>query len=491
MRWTCISILCCLLVAGAVLAENIPSEERTRMRQTRETMTSLHRDLLAYAHVNDEFPATLQVLVDMELREELPVDAWGRAFVYESDGDDFRLVSYGADGEAGGTGANADIVFTGAGQELTEAEREALAVTRDRAWSHAKVVVTRERMKVAGLEVARHRAEEGSWPDLEAFVAGLKESEPQLARCFRDAWGNGIELRVLPHDSFALLSRGADGEPGGSGEAADIVVTEREVRLELKHARERANYWRGSRHSDEWRMRTLHHDIVRFRQQNGELPERMEDLLEDRGQGSIRDSIPSDAWGHEFTYVREGDEFFIVTLGKDGRPGGTGENAPHIHPRPGTKSEQAEDSDGVARQARREQDDMVNEMLAEVAVATLESLRILLLEWHGEHGEYPETLEDIAGELPGEVLPTDPWGNAFQYERDEDGTDFRLVCLGSNGEPGGTGHAAEIVFNREGQVEPDNGPADDPEAEEVAEEDGQPEPEARPAEVQPAPVPEE
>jgi general secretion pathway protein G len=41
--------------------------------------------------------------------DKLPVDPWGNAYVYFSDGQDFIIKSYGADGQEGGEGKNADI----------------------------------------------------------------------------------------------------------------------------------------------------------------------------------------------------------------------------------------------------------------------------------------------------------------------------------------------------------------------------------------------
>lgn len=45
-------------------------------------------------------------------RDQLPVDPWGHAYVYElaQDGAHFRVVSYGSDGHTGGEGNSADIV---------------------------------------------------------------------------------------------------------------------------------------------------------------------------------------------------------------------------------------------------------------------------------------------------------------------------------------------------------------------------------------------
>jgi general secretion pathway protein G len=41
--------------------------------------------------------------------EKLPPDPWGNQYVYQSDGNNYVLKSYGADGVEGGTGKNADI----------------------------------------------------------------------------------------------------------------------------------------------------------------------------------------------------------------------------------------------------------------------------------------------------------------------------------------------------------------------------------------------
>ncbi|MFI5394509.1 MAG: type II secretion system major pseudopilin GspG [Candidatus Binatia bacterium] len=41
--------------------------------------------------------------------DKLPVDPWGNPYVYFSDGQNFMIKSYGADGQEGGEGKNADI----------------------------------------------------------------------------------------------------------------------------------------------------------------------------------------------------------------------------------------------------------------------------------------------------------------------------------------------------------------------------------------------
>ncbi len=41
--------------------------------------------------------------------DKLPVDPWGNNYVYFSDGQEYIVKSYGADGQEGGEGKNADI----------------------------------------------------------------------------------------------------------------------------------------------------------------------------------------------------------------------------------------------------------------------------------------------------------------------------------------------------------------------------------------------
>jgi general secretion pathway protein G len=46
------------------------------------------------------------------LRKSLPLDPWGKPYLYRIPGEkgDFDLISYGKDGQPGGTGENADIL---------------------------------------------------------------------------------------------------------------------------------------------------------------------------------------------------------------------------------------------------------------------------------------------------------------------------------------------------------------------------------------------
>ena len=83
----------------------------------------------AYRLDNDFYPSTAQGLSALRarpvgepearnwrgpyLRKEIPLDPWGRPFIYESPGevnaDSYDLMSFGRDGALGGTGEDADV----------------------------------------------------------------------------------------------------------------------------------------------------------------------------------------------------------------------------------------------------------------------------------------------------------------------------------------------------------------------------------------------
>lgn len=59
--------------------------------------------------------------------EQVPKDPWDNDFSYDSDGKTFNIMSYGADGEQGGEGQDADIYLRAAKGGATEAGNEAPA----------------------------------------------------------------------------------------------------------------------------------------------------------------------------------------------------------------------------------------------------------------------------------------------------------------------------------------------------------------------------
>jgi len=91
----------------------------------------------AYRLDNDFYPSTAQGLAALRtrpegepearnwrgpyLRKAIPLDPWGRAYVYKSPGevnaDSYDLLSYGRDGAVGGTGEDVDVTSWGVSGE--------------------------------------------------------------------------------------------------------------------------------------------------------------------------------------------------------------------------------------------------------------------------------------------------------------------------------------------------------------------------------------
>ena len=64
----------------------------------------------------------------------------------------------------------------------------------------------------------------------------------------------------------------------------------------------------------------------------GNFPDSLEELIEkdENGRAYLKlEELPKDPWGLEYLYdpATDGDNYRIYTLGKDGQPGGEGENA--------------------------------------------------------------------------------------------------------------------------------------------------------------------
>ena len=92
------------------------------------------------------------------------------------------------------------------------------------------------------------------------------------------------------------------------------------------------------------------------------------------------------------------------------------------------------------------------------ARAQLVSLEKSLDQYRLDTGHYPTTEQGLAalytrpaneakwdGPYLRKDVPPDPWGNAYVYKAPGDHGEFDLSSLGKDGQPGGTGEAADIT----------------------------------------------
>jgi general secretion pathway protein G len=93
-----------------------------------------------------------------------------------------------------------------------------------------------------------------------------------------------------------------------------------------------------------------------------------------------------------------------------------------------------------------------------VATAQIRSLEDALDQYRLDVGRYPTAEQGLAalnaqpagearwkGPYLKKAVPQDPWGNAYQYRNPGEHGEFDLFSFGKDGQPGGTGDAADIV----------------------------------------------
>jgi general secretion pathway protein G len=84
----------------------------TNQRQARAKIRNLETLFKSHHRIMGRFPSEeegFKVLIDARLLEQVPVDPWGRQYVYRLNKERSGVVSYGEDGVPGGQGDNADI----------------------------------------------------------------------------------------------------------------------------------------------------------------------------------------------------------------------------------------------------------------------------------------------------------------------------------------------------------------------------------------------
>jgi general secretion pathway protein G len=121
--FTIIELLIVMAILGmlaVMVAPNLFNQaDSARRDAVLSQISSLGSALDAYRLDIGQYPDSMEGLVRDNsgrstwngpyLRGELPVDPWGNEYQYESDGRDYSLMSYGADGREGGEDNDADI----------------------------------------------------------------------------------------------------------------------------------------------------------------------------------------------------------------------------------------------------------------------------------------------------------------------------------------------------------------------------------------------
>jgi len=121
--FTIIELLIVMAILGmlaVMVAPNLFNQaDSARRDAVLSQISSLGSALDAYRLDTGQYPDSMEGLVRDNsgrstwngpyLRGELPVDPWGNEYQYESNGREYTLMSYGADGREGGEDNDADI----------------------------------------------------------------------------------------------------------------------------------------------------------------------------------------------------------------------------------------------------------------------------------------------------------------------------------------------------------------------------------------------
>ena len=121
--FTLIEILVVMAILGmlaVMVAPNLFRQQASAERDfARSEISQLESLVMTYRADMGSFPDSLEDLVQNPsgsarwngpyVRRGVPKDPWDNDYVYEADGGDFSIVSYGADGQRGGEGDDADI----------------------------------------------------------------------------------------------------------------------------------------------------------------------------------------------------------------------------------------------------------------------------------------------------------------------------------------------------------------------------------------------
>jgi general secretion pathway protein G len=100
------------LIAAAVGVAVIPQLEAARRDRASLDIKNIQGAMKLYYPKKGKYPDTasgLQALVEAQALEQMPKDPWNNDYVYINEGGKPVIISYGADGTAGGEGNDADI----------------------------------------------------------------------------------------------------------------------------------------------------------------------------------------------------------------------------------------------------------------------------------------------------------------------------------------------------------------------------------------------
>ena len=324
--------------------------------------------------------------------------------------------------------------------------------------------------------IEKYRAECGELPDcLHLLVLPDEGGKVYLPRKGMplDPWGTPYEYDYSEGDGgrwdIEVRSFASDRRLGGEGEAEDI----RRVSGSRPPSRPAPSAKVVLAKAE---ITTIAQAVQSYQIKNGRLPESLVPLVtpDENGATFLQDrrEIPVDPWGSPYLYEPDpnGMTFSVTSLGRDGEPGGEGDDgdisnktiANERHASAAAGGERRPESgpaaveDGVKTLGKTYEG-----LQAGLAGFVVQDLADAVIHYRIDHGRLPESLDalvvpDARGNayLRGETPPPDPWGRPYGYRSDGNGRSFTISSNGKDGRPGGEGLDADIRFSADAAVRP-------------------------------------
>lgn len=102
-------VIAILAILTALIAPNVLGRAETaKITAARTNIANLESSIELYKINNANFPKSLQAL-EPDYIKKVKNDPWNNPYQYSASGSNYELKSFGADGEAGGEGNDADI----------------------------------------------------------------------------------------------------------------------------------------------------------------------------------------------------------------------------------------------------------------------------------------------------------------------------------------------------------------------------------------------
>ncbi len=123
-------VIAIIAMLAAVVGFNvIGALDDSQVATAKQQISNFKSALISYRVKFSKFPTTeegLAVLIDNEKGQnfleakEIPKDPWGNEYVYKFENGNYVITSYGADGQPGGSGNDADILSDSLGAEAKD-----------------------------------------------------------------------------------------------------------------------------------------------------------------------------------------------------------------------------------------------------------------------------------------------------------------------------------------------------------------------------------